>query len=218
MILSDVGEIGIHHGAETFRLRPSFYAMSRLGPPELIVAVFTLVMDTAIDLIAEHLPDELPKTISFRAAWDVLRACWDSAEEDLVRVLGRFSSAGYEAGAIPAAHVFPLARCLLKHGLVGDAPPLRPAAVPEDKKFTDKFVARDHVAFAMAHLGLNEREAWGMTMTGLVLTLRAKFPELTEPVEPRAGVPPTKAEHEQTMEWFEKIDAKRKLAQGVKRG
>nr|WP_220125272.1 DUF6246 family protein [Pseudomonas aeruginosa] len=71
-----------------------------------------------------------------------------------------------------------------------------------------EFVAREYVATAIAHLGLSEREAWSMTMTGLIGALRAKYPP-TESNAPGARAP-TAAEHDATMEWFDKIEAKRK--------
>ncbi|MEN1443551.1 DUF6246 family protein, partial [Pseudomonas aeruginosa] len=56
--------------------------------------------------------------------------------------------------------------------------------------------------------GLSEREAWSMTMTGLIGALRAKYPP-TESNAPGARAP-TAAEHDATMEWSDKIEAKRK--------
>lgn len=47
-----------------------------------------------------------------------------------------------------------------------------------------------------------------MTMTGLIGALHAKYPP-TESNAPGARAP-TAAEHDATMEWFDKIEAKRK--------
>lgn len=216
MILCDVGEVGIHADDKTYLLRPSFYAMSRLGKPETVVSIFALVYDESADIIAQFLPDKLAETISFRAAIDVLRNCWASEPRDRDWVVGRFSEGKFLPGIVPLEHIFPLARCLLKHGLLGDmaVEAEKTKAEQEEKKdgdFTPTFTARDHVAFAMAHLGIAERDAWQMTMTSLLLALRAKFPrEATTDAEKKAeGAVITAKEHDQTMEWLEKINRKR---------
>ena len=98
-------------------------------------------------------------------------------EDDISDVFGYFDAPRkYIPGAAPAEHIRPLARCLLKHGVVGALPP--PKVRPEDAppEYREDFDARGMVALAMAHLGLPEAEAWRMTMTSLVGAMRAKFP------------------------------------------
>lgn len=92
----------------------------------------------------------------------------------------------------------------LRHGITGVQPPL-PRKADEDAEFVSEFVARDHVALAIAHLGMTEREAWAMTMTSLVGALRTKFPQAKSNA-PGAKAP-TEEEHSATMDWFEKIEA-----------
>jgi len=227
MILCDVGEVGIHWEDNTYLLRPSFYAMSRLGNPKTVVSILSLVFDNSVELIARFIPDELPNTISFRAALDVLRNCWASDIKDRDWVLGSIRGDRYIPGIIPLDHVFPLARCLLKHGLLGDMAwkdekkesETEEPAKENDDEYTSQFVARDHVAFAMAHLGVSERDAWSMTMTSLLLAVRAKYPQEAAKGEPKGeGTPITLKEHDATMEWLDKVNQKRNKRRNKRNG
>jgi len=201
MILTETGEIGVHVGSNVHVLRPSLYAMTQIGEPAQIVEVYATVMcdglqgKAALDQFADALA--------------VINAC---SEEDLSEVFGSYGDdLEYRPGAAPREHVLPLARCLLRHGITGDQAPL-PRKADEDPEYIREFVARDHVALAMAHLGISEREAWGMTMTSLVGALRAKFPRM-ESSAPGSRAP-SKEEHDATMEWFERIEAKRRARLG----
>ncbi|MDF3863460.1 DUF6246 family protein [Pseudomonas denitrificans (nom. rej.)] len=187
----------MHIGDDLFVLRPSLYAMSQIGQPAEIVDVFVRVMADA--------GGEKGIADQFGDALAVLHAC---ADRDMSAVFGYFDETlKYVPGAADVAHIIPLARCLLRHGVTGAIPPL-PRRADEEPEYLREFVARDHVALAIAHLGLSEREAWAMTMTGLVSSMRAKFPQI-ESNAPGARAP-TKEEHEATMDWFDKIEAKRK--------
>ena len=196
MILTSIGEIGVHWGERTIVLRPSLYAMSCLGEPMEIVRVFASVMGGESE---ERFSDALA----------TLYAC---AQEDVSEVFGHWSEKGYVVGAVPVGDILPLARCLLKHGIVGAVPQL-PRRADDEPQFIREFDARANVALAMAHLGMSERDAWNTTMTVLVGTLRAKFPR-PESDSPGARAP-SKEEHEATMEWFERIEAARKSKQGA---
>lgn len=200
-LMTSSGEIGVHVAGSLIVLRPSLDAMASLGTPEEIVDIFVSVMEQPASVAAAE--DQ------FGDALAVLYAC---TERDVSTIFGYWSETGYAPGEAPAAHVVPLARCLLKHGIVGDLPPL-PRRADDEPKYVKEFDARAHVALAMAHLGLSERQAWGVTMTGLVGALRAKFP-LAESKSPGAKAP-TKEEHEATMEWFERIESARKSKQGA---
>lgn len=216
MILRDVGEVGVHVGDRTHMLRPSLYHVSRIGSPADIVAAYGLVFDNTLDLVGAVTPDDLPLMLGWQAAFNVLRACWDGTDEEFTRVAGTLEPLGeFTPGVIPRTHVVPLARCLLKHGVAGDVPP--PSSTGKTPEYAQEFVARDHVAFAVAHLGVSEREAWGMTMTSLLLALRAKFPPV--PTEQDAAGGPLTVEHaNEAAEWLEKLSAKRARRKGANRG
>ncbi len=199
MILTEVGEIGVHAGEALYVLRPSLYAMSRIGSPAEIVAVYAAVMA------------DTPAVID---ALGVVYACCDN---DLTDIFGHVEPAAdgggltYVPGRAPVEHVVYIARCLLKHGVTGALPEL-PRRPDDEPEYVKEFDARAHVALAMAHLGMSEREAWNITMTALVGALRAKFPR------PESNAPgaraPTKEEHEATMAWFDRVEAARNKKQG----
>lgn len=199
MILTEVGEIGVHAGEALHVLRPSLYAMSRIGSPAEIVAVYAAVMVDA------------PAVID---ALGVVYACCD---DDLTDIFGHVEAAAdgggltYRPGRAPVEHVVHIARCLLKHGVTGALPEL-PRRPDDEPEYVKEFDARAHVALAMAHLGMSEREAWNITMTALVGALRAKFPR-PESNSPGARAP-TKGEHEATMAWFDRVEAARRKKQG----
>lgn len=201
MILTEIGEIGIHAGGRTHLLRPSLHAMSQLGTPAEIVSVFVSVMG--------RVSDDHARRLQLQDALGVIFAC--AGDDDLSGLFGalepRKNGSGlvYRPGAAPVSVILPLARALLRHGIVGALPPERNG---KEGEYSQEFNARDLVALAIAHLGMNEREAWGLTMTSLMSAMRAKFP----PQESSApGVKaPTKDQHTATMQWFEKVSARRR--------
>lgn len=157
-VLVDIGEIGLHTAKREVLLRPTLYAMSQLTDP--VGVMVTLFEGSARD--------------QFNAALDVLQACSD---EDISDFTGHMGSrwGTWVCGLIPFANLVPLARSLIMHGVVGVVPEL-PKLADEVGAYTPKFEPREFVALAVAHLGLNESEAWNLTVTGFVLAMRAKFP------------------------------------------
>lgn len=196
-IFTEVGEIGIRAGNSMYLLRPSLHAMAQLGEPAEIVQTFANVMQG-----------------DFLDSLGVLYACCEDDISDLYGSYepGAFGGLRYVPGTAPITHIVPLAQCLMRHGVVGVAKPL-PRRADAEEQYLTEFDAKEHAALAMAHLGLTEREAWNMTMTGLVAALRAKFPPSSKD-SPGARAP-TREEHEATMEWFERVEAARRAKQGA---
>lgn len=201
MILTEVGEIGVHIGDRTHVLRPSLHAMSQLGTPAEIVSVFVSVMG--------DVSDERGQRLQLQDALSVIYAC--AGDDDLSGLFGavemRKTGPGviYRPGIAPTEHILPLARALLRHGIVGALPAEKREG---DGKYSNEFDARALVAVGMAHLAMSEREAWAMTMTGLVGALRSKFPPPPSN-EPGANAP-SKEELEAAMEWADRVDQKRR--------
>lgn len=194
-ILKDVGEVGIHAGERDVVLRPSLYAMSELGDPREIVELFGQLMNDPVT--------EGDARMVILNACTVLTLCTD---EDISELTGHMGENGFEPGSIPVVEMVILARSLMRHGVVGALPPQESRGDQPD--YVSEFDARGFVAAAMAHLGVSESEAWNMTMTSLVGALRSKYPPVASDT-PGARAP-TKAEHEATMEWADKVDAARR--------
>lgn len=193
-IFTESGEIGVYHNERAVKLRPSLYAMSQLGEPEELVLLLATVMCEAPDFIN---------------ALSVIYACTDDDVSDLFGYIDE--NLQYVRGAAHIQHIVPLARCLLRHGMIGvSTEPARPPS--KEPEYTTSFSARDHVAMAMAHLGMSEAEAWDMTMTSLVSALKSKFPPLDN--EPGSKAP-TAEQNAATMDWFDRVEAARKARQGA---
>lgn len=189
-VYKDVGEIGITYGDRHFLLRPSLYNVTQLGEPMEIVRTYASVM---------HEEDHEER---FADSLAVIYAC---SEDDLSEVFGHFDDKWeYIPGAAPVSDVLPIARCLLKHGVTGalEQPKL---AAGEEPDYVQEFSARDHVALAVAHLGVAERDAWDMTMTSVVGAMRAKFPVPDAP----GSKAPSKSEMEETLAWHDRVLAAR---------
>lgn len=153
MILTSVGEIGVHAGQQTYVLRPSLYAVSTLGDGDEIVQVYADVMRgdpvQSLGLILACSEDD----VSGVFGWSVvdggrMRLHLLQSVNDTVRI----------------------AQALAKHGIAGDIPRT------SDATYSGRFDPREFVSLAIAHLGVAERDAWQMTMTGLLLALQAKYP------------------------------------------
>lgn len=215
-ILTAIGEVGIHAGGRTYMLRPSLFAMSRLGSPEEIVETYTHIMGGAKlppPLNAEQVaawPGRLAR-VQFSAALAVLHAC---AEDDLseARLVGGINERGdYTGGAVPPRDIVVLAQSLMRHGVNGDQEPGGDDEYPEERgEYSARFDPREHAAAAMAHLGATEAEAWAMTMTSLVGGLKSKYPvrrvdSKGKPVPPK----PSLKQYDQAAEWLAEINRKR---------
>lgn len=179
--LTSIGEIGLICGEREVLLRPSLRAMDSMGDPEEIVKLFA-------DVFA-HVPaaTPFPEYNSFLvkqhwertmwASYAVIKACTD---EDITDIIGhggtRYGS--FVPGLMPMDNMVPIARSLLKHGIIGDLP--RSAygeAKAEDVNANEvsKFEARVYVSLATTHMHYSEKDAWDMTVTSFVLAMQARL-------------------------------------------
>ena len=197
MILTEIGEVGVHVGGKTYLLRPSLYAMSLLGSPEEIVQIYASLMAEQTTAIGRR--------EQFRDALSVIHAC---SEEDVSDVFGYLNEKlKYVVKRADPSDIVVLGRHLMRHGVVGELPEL-PRRADSEPEYTNEFSARDRVATAMAHLGFSEQDAWRTTMTALVSALRSKYPPKSE--DTPGAKAPTPEENEATMAWYERVLEKRK--------
>jgi hypothetical protein len=148
--------------------------MDSLGSPDEIVEKFALLFSSPI-------VNPIWPMAAYRAwereimatAYDVLLACCD---DDVTPLLGHMGSrwGSFVMGAMPPEDMIPLARSLIRHGIIG----LKPEGIlkdPIEDEYSDEFNARDFVAQAVAHLGLSSSEAWNLTMTEFSGAMQSKF-------------------------------------------
>lgn len=166
MILTQIGEVGIEHGDELYLLRPSLLSMSRLGTPEEIVATFKQIIEGKAGVLYRD-------TCAY-----IIASCTD---KDVLHLTGYYTGDGYVDGELSPNEMAIIAQHLMLHGLIGVSSTKRKASGKDE--YSDAFNAIDYVSLAMAHLGVSERDAWGMTMTGLVNAMAAKFPPTEEELE-----------------------------------
>src|SRR5699024_10976404 len=77
MILTEIGEVGVHLGDETYVLRPSLYSMSLLGEPRWIVKDYVKLMSNPIN--------RSDRWQQFLTALRVVHSC---SEKDIGHVFG----------------------------------------------------------------------------------------------------------------------------------
>lgn len=169
--------------------RPSLLNIASLGSPAEVVKLFELVMsdqDSRVQVIA---------------CMGILMSCAD--DKDLAcEAVGYHDGLGlYEPGEMPLEHIIHMARHMLLHGMIGDVD--IPAKTGVKPKPMTEFKAADFVAMAIAHLGMSQADAWGLSMTALVAALNSKFPQVKE--EKAGSDAPSIEEYEEAMEWFDKI-------------
>ena len=206
--LTAVGEVGIWHEGREHLLRPSLRAMASLGSPTEVVELFGLLHGAPPLSGIPTLDGPMVRRWArdqFRTALSVLYAC---AEDDIGHLVGGISPRmAYQPGVMHPDDVLTLARHLVRHGIIGETPPGTKQG--GGGKYSAEFHASEFAALAIAHLGATEREAWDMTMTGLRAAMHAKFPS-----DGPGSQAPSEAEHDRAMSWLERVNAKRRAANG----
>jgi len=182
--ITSVGECGVSLGETDYIFRPSLAAIDSLGSPSEIVSKFGILFS------APKINPFWPVP-AYRAwerevmatAYDVLMACCDA---DVTPLLGHVGSrwGSFVPGAMPSQDMVHIARCLMRHGIVGVKPEGRLLAKPKEE-YVPEFRPREFVAQAIAHLGLSSAEAWNLTMTEFSGAMQSKFgkPETLPPTE-----------------------------------
>lgn len=199
-----IGEVGIHElGGRDIVLRPSLYAMTLLGEPDEIVSLVSNVCSDP--LTVQEARSQMVNAIA------VLAAC---TTQNIRRLTGYHDGTVIVPGSMAPGAVIMIARRLLRHGVTGALPePERVPGKPEPE-YTTTFDARSFVAMGMAHLDLNEDDAWNMTMTGLVGAMRSKYPP-EKPEDKRAnGKGPSQKEVEKALDWFDQVNSARNAKNG----
>jgi hypothetical protein len=163
-VIKDIGEFIIQHNEIDYLFIPSFLNMTKLGKPDEIVEIFSIIF-------GEINNDNFTSVIE--CADKILEACCTTDCSVITGYLkGEDKLVNVEA-AIPVEDKLILSQHLLKHGLIGD---ISPKKTSEDASYSDEFHAKKFVYMAVAHLGMSESDAWNMSMTAFQEAMEAKFP------------------------------------------
>lgn len=168
MVITSIGQVGIKTPTKKYVLTPSLAAIASLANP---VEVYSKV--TAPGTPLEERVEAVHAVLLACSDCDTLKDYLGPAVVDAwVDEKGR-TVKKYRQKYIDDATAACLAESLLFHGMVGKVQ-FRKRVKSSDK--SGDFDPLQWMALAVARLEISEREAWGMTMTSIMASLRAKFP------------------------------------------
>lgn len=145
---------------QEYTFRPELGRIADLGSPREIVQLYA----------------DLHGARAGESAAYILAVLCDS--EDVTPLTGWRDDTGQHPGAMPGAEQALIARHLMQHGVCGLARPGGRGSA--SGSYAREFSAAEHIAAAVAHLGVSHAEAAAMSMTQLQLAFEAKFPELSK--------------------------------------
>lgn len=164
-ILTKLGHIGIKVGDKQFHLIPSLAAMAKLDNPVMMYHQL-------------HQGD-------IETAYKVIEAC--SYDSDISYHLGQVimppvrigdqvrPATTYDSAVIPDHKAVIIAISLLYHGIIGDFKVSKIAAKKKEN-YSEEFDSLKFASIAISELGMNQDEAWSLTMTQLRHALNIKHP------------------------------------------
>ena len=194
MVITSIGQVGITTADTTYILTPSLAAIASLTDP----------VDLYLDLSSTDTPHAYRVELAHRV---LLACCPDKSLAQHLgmrpvgkpRMRGGVISRRYRSDYIDDVHAICIAESLLFHGMVGKVDHVAP---PSGDAYSSTFDPLQWVASGMAHLGLSEKDVWGMTMTSLLNALKVKYPPSEKEQRRAAYTPEAKAEHDA---WYESI-------------
>lgn len=212
MIHVRTGQFAVVVDGRRYEFNPCFAAMAKIGSDRELVEYFATVhggryprrmpMDSDLrNRILARCYGELVQT-----SIHILKCC---SECEIGQLLGEcsFTPSGklrLKPGLIPTSDVITLAQHCMFHGLIGDGTE-EDTGENQDGEYKPTFDILEYVYSAVAHLGLSESEAWGMTMTGYRAAVRAKTPpdERNEKRKPNVHI--NKRDYDEQMEAAKRV-------------
>lgn len=179
MIRIDIGEILIKkkikglfgNKQKTFKLSPTFENIAKIGDPEQIINVYSILVNNRHLQLLQSFSKSLSKLViseikahvkeQIKCAELVLTCCCD---EDISKL------------KIDCDTKVNLAISLLKYGVSGNAK-VRVSQRNESKQYQSTFDINQYINNARIHLGLSFDEAKKLTMTEYILLMANKFPD-----------------------------------------
>ncbi|MBI6547268.1 DUF6246 family protein [Xenorhabdus lircayensis] len=189
----DIGEMVISTDKSDFLLCPSLAAMNRIGTPQQIVEVYTLLNGAETQELINRamlaygsVPDWLIKSMRKPAfgrnilstSMRVIQAC---CEEDADELIGewRLGQRGlvYRPGRMPINDIIVVANELITHGVIGKVKIRKLQRNEGTEEYSGQFKAIEYINAARAHFNMTREEAERLTMTEFQMMLKAKFPD-----------------------------------------
>ena len=197
MVITAIGQVGIDTPTKKYILTPTLAAIASLDDP----------VETYLDLADNNTSHEW----RVQCAHNVILACSDdkSINQYLgLQIIGKprlrrgVVVRQYNEHYIDDVHAVCIAESLLYHGMVGKVEYKAPVS---SDAYSNEFNPLQWVSAVVAHLGLSERDAWGMTMTSILNTMKTKYPPSEKEVALAKYTPESKAAHD---EWYASIYGK----------
>ena len=194
MVITAIGQVGIDTPTKKYILTPTLSAIASLDDP----------VETYLDLADNNTSHEW----RVQCAHNVILACSDdkSISQYLgLQVVGKprlrrgVVVRRYNEHYIDDVHAVCIAESLLYHGMVGKVEYKAPVS---SDAYSNEFNPLQWVSAVVAHLGLSERDAWGMTMTSILNAMKTKYPPSEKEVALAKYTPESKAAHD---EWYASI-------------
>lgn len=194
--LTDIGEMRlseVEEGGADYFFKASFDAMTAIGKPSEIVAIFSLIHGSEIQKVIDkvsryplaiqaHMLEVLgrrPSDDLLASAMHVMRCCY-KGDGDLSILIGEWKGwedkVEYWPGKMEGEDIILIAQQLMQHGVIGKAK-VRRLQRNETSEYSNEFNVIDYIIAARNHFGMSREDAANLTMTEFTLLLAAKYPE-----------------------------------------
>jgi len=182
MVNTAIGEAQIRCNDRAYLFRPSFFALSKIceiqDPLELLKRLNILYLVKDKDVL--HSADAMACCLIIFQCCYVGEYDQDILMDDIGCIVESKTKKGrflFKQSNIPQHDLIVISRYLLEKALIG-----KPKVEPKYKNSKDIVVidANEFVACAVAHLGIDNKAAWDMTMTEFQRAMESKFPDQLE--------------------------------------
>lgn len=176
MINVAIGDAAIEYEGREYILRPSFYAMQRIGSPEEIKEIAELCYSA----LARKQAGFNNNHYEINACYHVLTSC--GGDDIPVELYGYFDDNGegmpvFIEGVEPVGKMIVIANHLISKGMNGNPSAYMMRRGRSSGAKLELFNPIDYVSSAVSHLGLSFNDAWTMTMIELQRAIESKFPQ-----------------------------------------
>lgn len=169
-----IGEIGIRAGEREFILRPSFFAMSKLGNPEQIVLTLKVICSAFEHRMGNEniILKNWPLCI-FQTCYKIIEACL--IKGDAFELCGTISNGRHRERAIPYTDIIAIAFHLMKWGIYGNPSERIKKKSTRSKEMTE-FDVTKAVGMMIGQFNYDHDRAWNVTMTEYQSAWEGKYP------------------------------------------